>query len=155
MSQIATVIPTTHLHHVRTFCRVVLRNGIGPDELSNKVRRASATRDEAQESLRWSLSERKVRRLGTRVLAKNDHGELMAVTCASVVSCHTYENATLEEAWCGGRGGATGDYCMSDYSGQSQRAPETLDLGRRNCYLGRGARVPAESSPLALSVGAC
>ena len=148
MSQSATVIPS--ISRSPYLCRVFLRNGIGPDELSNQVRRVSATRDEAQESLRWSLSGRKVRRLETRVLARRDHGDLMALTCACR-SCHTYENATLEEA-CGGRGAATGDYCMSDYSGQSQPAPEE---GWRNCYLGRGARVPAESSPLALSVGAC
>jgi hypothetical protein len=88
--------------------------------------------------------------INIKILTRRDHGDLMAVTCACR-SCHTYENATLEEV-CGGRGSATGDYCMSDYSGQSQPAPEE---GWRNCYLGRGARVPAESSPLALSVGAC
>ena len=77
----------------------------------------------------------------------------MAVRCAC--SCHAYE--TLQRRGYDEAGVLLVTcYCMSDYAGSSgHRQAQCLIGGWRNCYLGRGARVRAESSPLALSVGAC
>jgi hypothetical protein len=79
MSQIATVIPSLLLHHVRNFAGYFCATASAPMNSQTKSAMFSAER-----SLWRSLSgraRRKVWRLGMRVLAKNDHGDLMVVTC--------------------------------------------------------------------------
>lgn len=104
MSQDATAIPS-----MMSVPLPGIFDGIGPDELSNKVRHVSAARSK---SLGGSLYGRQVRRMWTRVLAKNGDGDLMGVEGLRMfVSCHGYEKASLEE----GRGGcatAASCYCM-------------------------------------------
>ena len=87
-------------------------------------------------------------------------GDLMAVRCAC--PCHAYE--TLKRRGHDEAGALlVACYCMSDYSGQPGHrqaqylVSHCLIRGRMEELLSWAGRtsVQAESSPLALSVGAC
>jgi hypothetical protein len=123
MSQDATAIPP-----MMSVPLPGIFDGIGPDELSNKVRHVSAARSK---SLGGSLYGRQVRRMWTRVLAKNGDGDLMAVEMR--MSCHVMvtKKRVLKKAVAGVLLLLLATVCMSDYSGQPVSVSGGPDVGHR------------------------